>query len=151
MADEKSDGIAVLQGEAGRDLRWVVSVDEGRGSLLVMLTLFRGGHRAPGIGFDGTMSLGGAVLESSRGRADGYPWHVMARTDASATRVVATTDRGTEVELALSAFMPEYGSTFAAAVMPDGECPCALRVERDGAILDVGPQPSWPCPPAIGG
>jgi len=116
-----------------------------------MLDMLRGDHRAPAIGFDGSGFLGGTVLESSRGHVDGFPWHVMARTDASVTRVVATTDRGTEVELALSAFMPEYGSTFAAAVMPDGECPCALRVERDGAILDVGPQPSWPCPPVVGG
>ena len=150
MADEPYAGIAVLQGDAGRELRWVVSVDEGDGSMMVMLNLFRGDHRAPGIGFAGSRFFGGMVLQTSRGHADGLPWHVIARTDASVTRVVATTDRGTEVELALSPFMPEYGSTFAAAVMPDGEYPCAMRVERDGVVLDAGPQPPWSCPPAVG-
>ncbi len=89
--------------------------------------------------------------EISRGHADGFPWHVIARIDASVMRVVATSDRGAEVELALSPFMPEYGSSVAAAMMPDGECRCALRVERDGVVFDASPQPSWRCPPVVGG
>ncbi len=150
MADEPYDGIAVLQGEAGGDLRWVVSVDGSDGSLLVMMNVFRGDCYVSGVGFAGSRVFGRTVLQTSRGHADGLPWHVMARTAASVTRVVATTDRGTEVELALSPFMPEYGSTFAAAVMPEGECPCAMRVERDGVALEAGPQPSWRCPPIFG-
>lgn len=150
MADEPYDGSAVLKGGAGRDLVWVVSVDASDGSLLVMLNLFRRDRYVSGTGFASGRSFGGTVLQSSRGHADGLPWHVLARTGASVTRAVATTDRGTEVELTLSPLIAEYGSRFAAAVMPEGECPCEVRVERDGVVLDAGPQHRWPCPPTVG-
>ncbi len=67
MADETSDGIAVLQGEAGRDLRWVVSVDDGRGSLLVMLTQFWGGAPPPGGGVARPTAPRGAGVGRERG------------------------------------------------------------------------------------
>jgi hypothetical protein len=150
MTDEPYDGVAVLDGGAGRGLRWVVSVDASDGHLLVMLNLFRGERYVSGSGFDGSRFFGGTVLQRWRGYTDDLPWFVMARTDASVTKVVATTNLGTEVELSLSRFMPEHGSRFAAAGMPEGECPCALRAERDGLVVDTGPQPSWTFAPRVG-
>ncbi len=151
MADESFDGVAVLDGGAEEGLRWVVSVDAVEGHLMVMLNLVREGQYVSGSGFDGSKHFGGVVLQTWRGRTDDLPWHVMARVGTSVTRVVVTTNLGTEVELALSPFMPEYGSKFAAASIPEGEFPRAIRAERDGVVVDAGPQPSWESAPEAGG
>jgi hypothetical protein len=83
----------------------------------------RGDQYLSGSGFDDNPSFDGRVLSPWCGRTDDLPWFVMARTASAVTRVVATTDLGTDVELTLSAFIPEFGSRFAAAGLPDGERP----------------------------
>ena len=148
IADLPTDGVAVLVGDATRGLQWIVTVDDSNGHLMVMLNVLRGDQYLSGSGFDGSKYFAGTVLQEWRGRTDDLPWFVMARTAAAVTRVVATTDLGTDVELTLSPFMSEFGSRFAAAGIPEGECPCAIRAERDGVIIDTSPQPVWTCPPA---
>jgi hypothetical protein len=106
MAELPRDGVAVLSGDATRGLRWVVTVDDSEGHFMVMLNVVRGDRYLSGSGFDDSPSFDGTVLHQWRGRTDDSPWFVMARTNAAVTRVVATTDLGTDVELALSAFPP---------------------------------------------
>jgi len=150
MAEEPIDGVAVLRGDAMPGLRWTVSVDASEGHLMVMLNVFRGDRHLAGSGFDGTKFFGGRVLQEWRGRTDDLPFFVMARTAAAVTRVVATTDLGTEVDLTLSAFIPEFGSRFAAAGLPEGERPCTIRAERDGVVIDTARQPVPDFPPPRG-
>lgn len=42
----------------------------------------------------------GKLVNEWRGRTDGLPYFVMVRTDPTVQRVVAVTERGSEVELA---------------------------------------------------
>ncbi len=68
---------------------------------------------------------GGAALTSG-------PYFVMARADPTVDRIVAVTDRGTEVELSLSAVVPQFGLRFAAVGLPPGEAPNRLIIEVNG-------------------
>ena len=56
----------------------------------------------------------------------------MARTDPTVVRIVAVTDRSKEVELSLSAVVPQFGLRFAAAGLPTGEAPNRLIIEVGG-------------------
>jgi hypothetical protein len=146
MAELPIDGFAVLSGEATAELRWVVSVDATDGHLLVMLNVVRGGQCLSGSGFDDAPHFGDTVLHEWRGRHDDLPWFVMARTAGVVTRVVATTDRGTDVELKLSPIITEYGSRFAAAGLPEGERPSTIRAEHDGVVIASAHQRVWALP-----
>ena len=62
-------------------------------------------------------------------------------------RVVATTDRGSEVTLELSPPVECFGLRFAVAALPAGEGPGSIRVEQGGVVLEtmrqwVPPRPS---------
>ena len=129
------DGVVVLEGESRSGLFWAVSVDDRDRHLMVMLSVFRGDQQLSSSGFDGSVSFGGTVFEQWSGSTDDLPYFVMARTAGTMTRVVATTDKGTDIELNLSVFIPEFGSRFAAVDLPDGESPSKIRAERDGTVI----------------
>ena len=70
-----------------------------------------------------------------RGRTVQWPYFVMARADPTVDRIVAVTDHGTEVELSLSAVVPQFGLCFAAAGLPTGEAPNRLLFEVKGQTV----------------
>jgi hypothetical protein len=134
----------VLWGEAG-ELSWSVSVEGSSADLSTMLRVWRGDDVVvAGSGFGGPGLCPGAVLHEWRGRTDDLPYFVMARTAPLVDRVVATTDRGLEVELALSGPVEPFGLRFAAAALPSGHGPGSIRAERAGAVLETSPQPMPP-------
>jgi hypothetical protein len=71
------------------------------------------------------------------GQPRGLPFFVMARTDPTVDRVVAVTENGTEVVLALSPVVARFGLRFAAAEVPPGERPVTIRSERGGSVLEI--------------
>jgi hypothetical protein len=131
-----ADPVEVLAGEAGPGLRWVVVAYDDEDEVYTLLRVYRDGRLVvAGSGFGGPGLPAGSVLNEWRGQTDGLPFFVMARTSPDVDRVVATTDRGTEVTLALSPPAEGFGLRFAAAALPDGEQPALLRAERRGAVL----------------
>jgi hypothetical protein len=107
-----------------------------------MLRVYSGDKRVvAGSGFGGPKLLPGSVMSEWRGRTDDLPYFVMARTAPAVTRVVATTDRGTDVVLELSQPVERFALRFAAAALPPGHLPATIRAERDGAVLEERPQP----------
>jgi hypothetical protein len=138
---EPGNEAEVLSGVAQGGLRWVVVASGTDQDFYTMLHVYRDGQRAGGSGFGGPKLRGTAVMNEWRGRRDDQPYFVMARTRPEVDRVVATTSRGTEVELALSPPVPAFGLRFAAAALPDGEEPGRLRAERAGVVLESWPQP----------
>ena len=65
---------------------------------------------------------------------------LVARTAPIVDRVVATTDRGVEIVLALSAVIDHFGLRFAAAVLPDGPRPGTIRAESHGEVIQTALQ-----------
>jgi len=137
---QSDNATEVLSGTAGAGLRWVVVVEGHDRDLYTMLHVYRGDQLVAGSGFAGPSLKDGSVLNEWRGRTDDLPYFVMARTATAVDRVVATTDRGSEITLALSPPVEPFGLRFAAAALPDGERPGSIRVERDGAVLETRPQ-----------
>jgi len=138
------DPVEVLSGTARGGLRWVVVASGDDDDLYMMLHVFRGDRQVAGSGFGGPDLYPGSVLNEWRGRTDDLPYFVMARTAPSVDRVVATTDRGSEIVLATSPLIERFGLRFAAAALPDGERPARLRAERGGTPLETRPQPMPP-------
>jgi len=136
VSGPQDDAVEVLSGRAGTDLRFVVVAYGNDEDLYTLLRVFRGERTlVAGSGFGGAALPPGSVLAEWRGQTEGLPFFVMARTSPAVDRVVATTDRGTEVTLALSPLVERFGLRFAAAALPDGERPAGLRAERDGTVL----------------
>ena len=136
MSEPRDEAVEVLSGRSGTDLRFVVVADGDDEDLSTLLRVYRGERQVvAGSGFGGPALPPGSVLAEWRGQTEGLPFFVMARTSPAVDRVVATTDRGTEVTLALSAPVARFGLRFAAAALPDGERPAGLRAEREGAVL----------------
>jgi hypothetical protein len=141
MPAPPDDAVEVLSGTAGTDLRWVVVAHGDAENLYTLLRVYRGERVVVGgSGFGGPALPPGSVLAEWRGRTDDLPFFVMARTSPAVDRVIATTDRGTEVALALSPPVGRFGLRFAAAALPDGEEPAGLRAEGQGAVLASVPQ-----------
>ena len=137
--------IEVLSGRAAGDLRWVVVAGGGDDDFSTMLRVYRGGRLVvAGSGFRGPKLPPGAVLNEWRGRTDDLPYFVMARTSPDVDRVIATTDRGSEITLELSPPVERFGLRFAAAALPGGEGPGRLRAESGGRVLETRPQPVPP-------
>jgi hypothetical protein len=130
------DAVEVLSGTAGTDLRFAVVAYGDDDDLYTLLRVYRGERPVvAGSGFGGAALPPGSVLAEWHGQTEGLPFFVMARTSPDVDRVVATTDHGTEVGLALSPPVERFGLRFAAAGLPDGERPAGLRAEREGAVL----------------
>lgn len=140
------EGIEVLAGTSG-ELRWVVRASGTPEEMYTMLSVWcRDRELVAGSGFGGPALYPGSLAHEWRGRTDDLPYFVMARTAPEIDRVVAVTDRGTRVELALSGVVESFGLRFAAAALPDGEGPGAMHLERDGVEVQRLPQPvpgSW--------
>jgi hypothetical protein len=134
----------VLSGAEDGGLRWVVVVSGDDEDLSTMLHIYRGDRHVAGSGFGGPKLYPGSVLNEWRGKTDDLPFFVMARTSPIVDRVVATTDRGSEVVLAMSPLIERFALRFAAAALPDGEGPAGLRVEREGSVLEARRQPMPP-------
>jgi hypothetical protein len=139
--DETPVGVVVLTGEHnGLDWKVVATWEprsdhvEGR-QLMTMLHGFEGTKRVIGSGFGGPALYPGQLVHEWRGRTDQWPYFVMARADPTVVRIVAVTDRGTEVELSLSAVVPQFGLRFAAAGLPTGEAPNRLIIEVKGQTV----------------
>jgi hypothetical protein len=131
------DEVEVLAGTADNGLRWLVVASGDSKDLYTMLRVYAGDELVvPGSGFGGPALFPGNVLAEWRGRTDDLPYFVMARTVPEADRVIATTDRGAEVVLALSPAVERFGVRFAAAALPAGHRPGSIRAERDGRELD---------------
>jgi hypothetical protein len=134
----------VLSGQAG-ELSWVVTVEGDDADLRTMLRVCRGDQVVvPGSGFGGPGLYPGRLLNEWRGRTGDLPYFVMARTSPAVSRVVATTDRGLEVELALSGPAGPSGLRFAAAALPPGHAPASIRAEDGETVLETWPQPIPP-------
>ena len=133
--------VEVLSGAAAGGLRWEVVCSGDDEDLYTMLRVYSGDERVvAGSGFGGPRLPRGSLMSEWRGRTGELPYFVMARTVPAVTRVVATTDRGTDVVLALSEPVERFGLRFAAAALPPGQLPAAIRAERDGAVLEERPQ-----------
>jgi D-erythronate 2-dehydrogenase len=142
VAEPRDDPVEVLSGTAPGGLRWVVVVSGDDEDLYTMLQVYRDDQKVvAGSGFGGPRLPSDSVMNEWRGQTDDLPCFVMARTRPDVDRVVATTDRGSEVVLALSPPVEQFGLRFAAAALPDGERPGSLRAEREGAVLQTSPQP----------
>jgi hypothetical protein len=138
---EPAGEVEVLSGAAAGGLRWHVVCSGDDQDLYTMLRVYSGAKRVvAGSGFGGPKLLPGSVMSEWRGRTDDLPYFVMARTAPAVTRVVATTHRGTEVELELSEPVERFGLRFAATALPDGHMPAGIRAERDGTVLEEQPQ-----------
>ena len=138
---ESAGEIEVLAGAAPGGLRWHVICSGDDEDLYTMLRVYSGDQRvAGGSGFGGPKLPAGSVMNEWRGRTDDLPYFVMARTLPTVTRVVATTDRGTDVVLELSQPVERFGLRFAAAALPPGHAPASIRAERDGTVLEQWPQ-----------
>jgi hypothetical protein len=133
--------VEVLSGTARGDLRWVVVAAGDDDHLSTMLHVYRGDRQVAGSGFGGPALPGDSLMNEWRGRTDDLPYFVMARISPIVDRVVATTDRGTEITLAISPLIERFGLRFAAAALPDGEQPGSLRAESQGGVLQTRPQP----------
>ncbi|MGO8961763.1 MAG: hypothetical protein ACLQFR_30985 [Streptosporangiaceae bacterium] len=145
MEQMRDNATQVLEGTAEGGLRWVVVAYGDREDLYTMLRVYSGDELVvPGSGFGGPPLYPGDVLNEWRGRTDELPYFVMARTVPEADRVVATTDLGADVTLALSAPVEQFGVRFAAAALPAGHRPGSIRAERDGQELANRPQPMPP-------
>lgn len=131
------DPMQVLAGTLPTGHHWKVVVHGDREHLHQMLNVYDGDRMVAGKGFDGPALYDGSLLNEYRGRTDGLPWFVMARTAPDIDRVVATTDRGSEVALALSPVVAPWRLRFAVAALPDGEGPGSIRVEANGEILET--------------
>ena len=145
MDDVSGNEVEVLAGTAEDGLRWLVVASGDRENLYTMLRAYAGDELVvAGSGFGGPALYPESVINEWRGRTDDLPYFVMARTVPEADRVVATTDRGAEVELALSEPVERFGVRFAAAALPAGHAPGSIRVERDGKQLESRRQPMPP-------
>ncbi len=143
----RPDGqVEVLSGTAGPDLRWVVVAEGDDEDLLTMLDVYRGDRQVAGSGFRGPGLYGDSLINEWRGQTDGLPYFVMARVAPVVDRVVATTDRGSQIVLSLSPVIEQFAVRFAAAALPAGERPASLRIERDGTVLESSLQPMPPRP-----
>jgi hypothetical protein len=147
MDDMSGNEVQVLAGTAG-GLRWLVVASGDAEDLCTSLRVYSGGELVVrGAGFGGPALYPDSVINEWRGRTDDLPYFVMVRTVPEADRVVAITDRGAEVVLALSEPVEQFGVRFAAAALPAGHGPGVIRVERDGIELASRPQPMPPSPP----
>ncbi len=154
MGEPPADEVEVLTGSAG-SLRWAVFCspdNESPGYLFTMLRVWSGDDLlVAGSGFGGAKLQPGALFSEWRGRTDDLPFFVMARASPLVERMVATTDRGLEVELTLSEPVGQYGLRFAAAGLPEGYEPASLRAET-AAGAETRPQriPPRRRPPGAG-
>jgi hypothetical protein len=135
----------VLSGTAG-ELRWTVVAGGSDDDFSTLLCVYQGEVRVARSGFGGPKLYPGSLLNEWRGRTDDLPYFVMARVSPIVDRVVAITDRGSEVVLRLSPVVEPFRLRFAAAALPAGSGPAALRVERLGQELERSPQwmPDFP-------
>ncbi len=145
MNQPSAEPVRVLSGEAAPGLRWVVDVAGDDEDLYTMLRVWRGDQLVvPGSGFGGPKLGPEQLMNEWRGRTDDLPYFVMARTVPEVERVIATTDRGEDVELALSATIEQFGLRFAAAALPAGHAPASVRAEGGGGVLATLRQPMPP-------
>jgi hypothetical protein len=140
MPDPLDDEVEVLAGTHGH-LRWQVWAGGSAEDLMTMLKLYDGDRRVAWSGFGGPALYPGERVHEWRGRTDGLPYFVMARTAPEVTRLVAVTDRGTHVDVTLGETDARFGLRFAAAGLPEGEGPGLLLVEVDGRPDGALPQP----------
>ncbi len=125
----------VLSGQHGT-LRWRILVRGDEQELFTMIQVHQGSRRVvAGSGFGGPPLYPGQLISNWHGRTDDLPYFVMNRSDPVIDRVVAITDRGTEVELSMSPVIAPFGLRFSAAGLPEGEAPSRLRAERDGTVI----------------
>jgi hypothetical protein len=139
------DEVEVLSGRHG-ELTWQVLVSGTAEDLMTMLHVRHGERLLQASGFGGPALYPGELVNEWRGRTDELPYFVMARTDPTIDRLVAVTDCGTEVELAVSEPVAAFGLRFAAAGLPDGEAPGRLVAWREGAVVE---DTATPMPPGF--
>jgi hypothetical protein len=127
--------VPVLSGRLDDGLEWVVTAGGSDADFSTMLAVYRDGRQVAGSGFAGPKLYGDSVMNEYRGRTDDLPYFVMARVHPSIDRVVATTDRGTDVVLTLSESVAQFGLRFGAAALPQDEAPASIRAETNGDTI----------------
>jgi hypothetical protein len=137
VLEGSNDPVEVMAGTLDSGLRWVVVVQGDEHELSTMLHVYDGDRLLAGSGFGGPPLYGGSLMNEYRGCTDDLPWFVMARTAPVVDRVVATTDRGSEITLELSPPIVPFGLRFALAALPAGEAPGSIRVEQGGVVLET--------------
>ena len=133
----------MLSGRHG-DLTWQVLVSGTAEALMTEIRVCREGRTVASSGFGGPALYPGLPVNEWRGHTDDLPYFVMARTDPAIDRLVAVTDRGSEIELVLSPPVERFGLRFAAAGLPEGEGPGRLVAWRDGVVVTDRPTPMPP-------
>ena len=108
------DEVEALAGTHGT-LRWQVWASATSDDLMTMLQVFDGDVPVASSGFGGPALYAGHRVNEWRGRIDDLPYFVVARAAVDVSRLVAVTDRGTHVGLALGAVDARFGLRFAAA------------------------------------
>lgn len=102
---------------------------------MTMLHGFEGTQRVIGSGFGGPALCSGQLVHEWRGRTEQWPYFVMVRADPTVDRIVAVTDRGTEVELSLSAVVHPVRAAVRRCRFPPGEAPNRLIIEVAGETV----------------
>jgi hypothetical protein len=160
----QSGSVQVLSGRFGEDLDWLVTAsilpDQDRAAYELDDARHFPPHwftehfglqvefRRDGVSVEGGGGYGGPIHKPgvfmdnyrSAGNASGLPAFVMTRVDPSIDKVVATTDEGTSVLLALSEVFPQFGCRFAAGPLPNNEMPGTIRAESEGRLRDAASQ-----------
>ncbi|WKN59027.1 hypothetical protein R1X32_13380 [Rhodococcus opacus] len=150
-APHEEPTIEILSGTLEEDLEWKVTCrwqgadrSAPEGNLSTHLDVRRNGKRLLSSGFEGPPLYPDSPVNEWRGTSGDLPYFVMVRTHPSINQVVAVTGRGTEVELALTAVVPEFELRFACAALPNGEDPGVLLVAREGeepTVIRTPPPP----------
>ncbi len=150
MADDQL--VVVLDGLCEQGYQWQVEAGGTDDDFLTMMSLMQDGERLGSGGIAGPKLYPDSVINEYRGLRDSLPYVIVARTAPRVDRVVVTTDRAMDIELALSEVVTEFGLRFAAAVLPDGHGPHSIRAEAQGQLLQTLPQrmPRRPPPPPGG-
>ena len=136
-AEVEPDDVLVLEGRHG-DLTWQVKASGDDSDFMTMLHVYRAGRLLAASGMGGPKLYPSELINAWRGRTDQLPYFVMVRADAAVERVVAVTQHGWEIELALSPVIAPDDLRFAATGLPDGDAPARLRVvSKAGALTDI--------------
>jgi hypothetical protein len=135
-----TDEVQVLSGTHD-NLRWQIWAAGTSSDLMTRLQVFDGDRRVAWSGFGGPALHAGQKVNEWRGRTDDQPYFVMARAAPKVSRLVAVTDRGTHIEMAMGRVDHRFGLRFAAAGLPHGEGPGVLLIEVDGRPAEPMSQP----------
>ncbi|WP_143543068.1 hypothetical protein [Rhodococcus sp. NCIMB 12038] len=150
-APHEDPAIEILSGTLEEGLEWKVTCgwqaadpSAPEGNLSTHLDVRRNGKRVLSSGFEGPPLYPDSPVNEWRGTSRDLPCFVMVRAHPNIDQVIAVTGRGNEIELALTAVVPEFELCFACAALPKGEDPGVLLFAKRGEeprVLRTPPPP----------